>query len=292
MTLSIFTEQYAKFRELLIQYRQRISFTQAQLAQALNRPQSFVSKYESGERRLDIIEFLEIAEILQFDPCELLKRVNDDTLATQTIMDEWEVTANELTILLEENPSLRGMLLGYVAELKLRKIIANFPGVKYIKKFDDHDRKKKGDLHIIYHHRAFSIESKSLQKTQSKWDKESQIWFGKAQVDASDNREIILPNGRKLKTTLLIRGEFDILAVNCYGFNKTWNFQFARNRDLPCSSYKKYTEEERNFLISSLIPVSWPPQPPFYSDLTELLEQMLENEEGCDPSEFGLEQEI
>ena len=42
MTLSIFTEQYAKFRELLIQYRQRISFTQAQLAQALNRPQSFV----------------------------------------------------------------------------------------------------------------------------------------------------------------------------------------------------------------------------------------------------------
>jgi hypothetical protein len=38
--------------------------------------------------------------------------------------------------------------------------------------------------------------------------------------------------------------------------------------------------------------VSWPPQPPFYSDLTELLEQMLENEEGCDPSEFGLEQEI
>jgi len=171
MTLSIFTEQYAKFRELLIEYRQRISFTQAQLAQALKRPQSFVSKYESGERRLDIIEFLEIAEVLQFDPCELLKRVNDDTLATQTIMDEWEVTANELTILLAENPSLRGMLLGYVAELKLRKIIANFPGVKYMKKFDDHDRKKKGDLHIIYHHRAFSIESKSLQKTQSKWDK-------------------------------------------------------------------------------------------------------------------------
>ncbi|QSV70268.1 MAG: hypothetical protein HEQ20_05195 [Aphanizomenon flos-aquae KM1D3_PB] len=78
-------------------------------------------------------------------------------------------------------------------------------------------------MHIIYHHRAFSIESKSLQKTQSKWDKESQIWFGKAQVDASDNREIILPNGRKLKTTLLIRGEFDILAVNCYGFTAISN---------------------------------------------------------------------
>jgi len=38
--------------------------------------------------------------------------------------------------------------------------------------------------------------------------------------------------------------------------------------------------------------VSWPPQPPFYSDLTELLDQMLADGEGCDPSEFGLEQEI
>jgi transcriptional regulator with XRE-family HTH domain len=292
MTLSIFTQQYAKFRELLIQYRQRRSVTQAQLAQALNRPQSFVSKYESGERRLDIVEFLEISEVLQFDPCELIRIVSGDILLTQTIMDEWEVTANELTILLEENPSLRGMLFGYVAELKLRKIIANCPGVKYIKKFDDHDRKKKGDLHIIYHNRAFSIESKSLQTAQNKWDEEQQIWVGKAQVDASDNREIILPNGRKLKTSLLKRGEFDILAVNCYGFNKTWNFQFARNQDLPCSSYKKYTEEERKFLISSLIPVSLPPQPPFYSNLTELLEKMLEEGEGCDPSELGLDKEI
>lgn len=38
--------------------------------------------------------------------------------------------------------------------------------------------------------------------------------------------------------------------------------------------------------------MSWPPQPPFYSDLTELLDQMLADGEGYDPSEFGLEQEI
>ena len=38
-----------------------------------------------------------------------------------TILDEWGITPEQLTALLNENPSLRGMLLGYVAELKLKK---------------------------------------------------------------------------------------------------------------------------------------------------------------------------
>ena len=291
MTSSIFTKQYGRFRELLVQYRQRSSMTQAQLAEILERRQSFVSKYESGERRLDLIEFLEIAEALQFDPCELIRIVRSEALSEskQTIMDEWEVTANELTLLLQENPSLRGMLFGYVAELKLREIASSLPRIKSMKKFDDHDRKKKGDLHIIYHHRAFNVESKSLQTSQTKWDEASQTWFGKAQVDASDSREITFLSGRKFKTTLLLRGEFDILAVNCYEFGKKWQFQFARNIDLPCSTHKKYSKEVQSALIASLIPVTWPPHPPFYSDLRALLDEMLEAGEGSDPSDIGLE---
>ncbi|WP_414564025.1 MULTISPECIES: helix-turn-helix domain-containing protein [unclassified Anabaena] len=289
MTSSIFTEQYGRFRELLVQYRQIRAITQAQLADVLNRPQSFVSKYESGERRLDLIEFLEISIALQFDPCELIRTILSETLPEPTIMDEWKVTADEMTILLQENPSLRGMLFGYVAELKLRELISAFPGIGSMKKFDDHDRKKKGDLHIIYHHRVFSVESKSLQTSQIKFDEKTQLWSGKAQVDASDSRIVTLPSGKQLKTTLLLRGEFDILAVNCYEFNKTWQFQFARNKDLPFSSYRKYTPEEQSALISSLIPVTWPPQPPFYSDLKLLLDEMLESGEGSDPSEIGLE---
>lgn len=289
MTLSIFTEQYGRFRELLVQYRQARTITQAQLAEVLNRPQSFVSKYESGERRLDLIEFIEISVALQFDPCELIRTILSETLPEPTIMDEWKVTADELTILLQENPSLRGMLFGYVAELKLREIISAFPGVISMKKFDDHDRKKKGDLHVIYHHRVFSVESKSLQTSQIKFDAENQVWSGKAQVDASDSRIVTFLNGKTLKTTLLLRGEFDILAVNCYEFSKNWQFQFARNKDLPCSSYKKYTPEEQCALISSLIPVTWPPQPPFYADLKLLLDEMLEAGEGSEPSEIGLE---
>jgi transcriptional regulator with XRE-family HTH domain len=46
--------------------------TQVQLAERLGRPQSFVSKYERGERRLDFVEVFEIAEVLQVDMCDLV----------------------------------------------------------------------------------------------------------------------------------------------------------------------------------------------------------------------------
>ena len=46
--------------------------TQAGLAGRLKRPQSFISKYETGERRLDVMEFLEVAEALAADPGDLV----------------------------------------------------------------------------------------------------------------------------------------------------------------------------------------------------------------------------
>lgn len=47
--------------------------TQADVAERLGRPQSFVAKYEGGERRLDVIEFVEVAEALETDPRQLLR---------------------------------------------------------------------------------------------------------------------------------------------------------------------------------------------------------------------------
>ena len=46
-----------------------------------------------------------------------------------TILDEWNITAEQLTEMLDANPSLRGMLLGYAAEVKLKEIITSFPEV-------------------------------------------------------------------------------------------------------------------------------------------------------------------
>jgi len=118
-----------------------------------------------------------------------------------TILEEWDITAEQLTSLLNENPSLKGMLLGYTAELKLKEIITSFSEVSFTIKFDDHNRKKKGDLYIIYRGKAFNIESKSLQSSMIRHDSESNLWQGKAQVDASDRRTVQLPNGQELNTT-------------------------------------------------------------------------------------------
>ena len=52
--------------------RNRAGLTQSQVAEKLGRPQSYVSKFERGERRLDVIEFLEICRHLETDPYELL----------------------------------------------------------------------------------------------------------------------------------------------------------------------------------------------------------------------------
>ena len=58
MPKSTFSRKYDYFRALLIEARRNAKLTQVDLAERLHRPQSFVSKYERGERRLDVIEFL------------------------------------------------------------------------------------------------------------------------------------------------------------------------------------------------------------------------------------------
>jgi transcriptional regulator with XRE-family HTH domain len=53
--------------------RNKAGLTQEDVAKRLNRPQSYVSKYESGERRLDLIEFLRVTKTLKVDPDTILK---------------------------------------------------------------------------------------------------------------------------------------------------------------------------------------------------------------------------
>jgi transcriptional regulator with XRE-family HTH domain len=52
--------------------------TQAVLAERMNRPQSFVAKVEVGERRLDVVEFIEYAEALGVAPTELMQVILGD----------------------------------------------------------------------------------------------------------------------------------------------------------------------------------------------------------------------
>lgn len=75
MTSSVFTKKYDLFRNLLIESRKDSGLTQQQLAERLNKPQSFVSKYENGERRLDVVEFLDVADALQIDKLKFIEEL-------------------------------------------------------------------------------------------------------------------------------------------------------------------------------------------------------------------------
>lgn len=58
-----YRQRYRQFLRRLKQARQDASLTQVQVARKLSRPQSFVSKVESGERRMDVIELAEFARL-------------------------------------------------------------------------------------------------------------------------------------------------------------------------------------------------------------------------------------
>lgn len=64
---------YALFRTMLVEARNREGITQVEAALKLGKPQSYVSKYERGERRLDFVEFMEVAWVLGLDVSKFLR---------------------------------------------------------------------------------------------------------------------------------------------------------------------------------------------------------------------------
>ena len=68
---------YDALATLLRKERLRASLTQATLAAKLDRPQSYVAKYESGERQLDVVEFLLVTRAIGITPTVLLRTLGD-----------------------------------------------------------------------------------------------------------------------------------------------------------------------------------------------------------------------
>lgn len=70
-----FSAEYKLFCRLLREARVKAGLSQEDVAKRLNRPQSYVSKYESGERRLDVIKFIRVATVLKVAPEDLVKKL-------------------------------------------------------------------------------------------------------------------------------------------------------------------------------------------------------------------------
>lgn len=75
MAKSLHTPEYEQFRSLLVSAREKGGLTQAEVSTRLNRPQSFVAKYEGGERRLDVVEFIQVCAALDVDPHAVLREM-------------------------------------------------------------------------------------------------------------------------------------------------------------------------------------------------------------------------
>ena len=77
MSRSIHTPEHLALRELLIAARKAGDLTQRDVAERIDRPQSFIAKYEGGERRVDVVEFVSIARALNQDPVKLFAALVD-----------------------------------------------------------------------------------------------------------------------------------------------------------------------------------------------------------------------
>lgn len=81
MAKSLHTPEYEFFRLLLVGARENAGLTQTEVATKIGHPQSFVAKYEGGERRLDVVEFIQVCSALGVDPHEVLRKLQDKVSA-------------------------------------------------------------------------------------------------------------------------------------------------------------------------------------------------------------------
>lgn len=77
MEKSIFSKHQEKLQALLRKVRADADLRQLDLAERLGQPQSFVSKYESGERRLDLLELRQICQAVGISLEEFVRRFEE-----------------------------------------------------------------------------------------------------------------------------------------------------------------------------------------------------------------------
>jgi hypothetical protein len=172
--------------------------------------------------------------------------------------------------LLKENPSLRGMTYGYVAEAAFVKFVEKL-GIKEHFKPDDH-KKTKSDRTFNLNGKQYTIQLKSLQTSTIK-ELEPGKFAGKIQNDASDARKVTLPNGEKIVTTCYVVGEYDVLGVSLQPFVGEWRFAFKKNSALKRTTSDKYSAKTQKYLLATLEDISFPLTDDWTEDLLGLIKK-------------------
>jgi len=189
------------------------------------------------------------------------------------LLEEWGLTIQELNDILASRPSLRGILIGFVAEYKLPQMWFSDKRIVGLERYDNHDRTRPGDFGFSYRGTPVTVQVKSLQSNSVRRTETGYV--GSFQCDASDRRPVRLPNGKTVETTCLLVGGFDLLAVNLFEFGKAWRFAFVKNTDLPRTRSPKYTPRQRQHLLATSVKVGWPLQSPFRDEPFSLLDEIV-----------------
>lgn len=189
------------------------------------------------------------------------------------IIEDWGLTPDELNFVLSERPSVRGILIGFVAEYRLQQGIFSDARIHRLRRYDDHDRSRPADFSFDYQGETITVEVKSLQTASVR--RTNGGYVGRCTVDASDRRRVTLPDGSLLETTCILAGRFDLLAINLFEFGQQWRFGFVRNGDLPRSRYRKYSEYQRQHLLATSLPVTWPLEPPIVESPFGLMDDIV-----------------
>jgi len=176
MARTSFTPTYELFREHLILAREQKRLTQVELAAKLNKPQSFVSKYERGERRLDVLEFIDITRALGVDAKHFITKLKGQ-YEKKDLSEALYEELNELT---------DGQLRWIEAIIKCFKQPANFRRNNDSDIISDCVLSDFGD-HLLIHH-SFSAEPFTKDKFEYALERTINHCYG-------DNPASLAPKG-------------------------------------------------------------------------------------------------
>lgn len=152
-----------------------------------------------------------------------------------TIFDRWHVTPEYLTAVIDSNPSLRGILIGYIAEIKLRDLLSADKRLSGLRKDDDHDRAQKGDLVFQYRNHEFRVEVKCLDTNEVKIQQPDESWIPLVKKELVSG---VLTKKGKPKYRYVRNPEFDAVdsayrKKACYKGKFQCNGSDSREVELP-----------------------------------------------------------
>lgn len=179
-----------------------------------------------------------------------------------------QFTNEELENVIRDNPSLRGYLQGYLAEVALMKYLVTLEGVSSVTKIPD-QHKDKGDIRVTYKDQKVTIEVKSIASNSVREDVLNDTWEGKVQIKNTDKRKVEVEGIGIISSSSIIKGQFDILAVSCYAVSGQWDFLYMGNEYLPEKS-----SELPGFIKTSFI-INPETTPCVTNNLTKLLDSVI-----------------